>query len=282
MSAVNPASVVNPNGLMHIPPPSAIGPGAILPSGAQNASLSVGPGFGHNAYRPNEHYGKYSPRLLSQCPTNFGSGRGRAHGGHAGYDDGYYPFAHQLPPFASQGGYQMPQWGHGQQVPADMMYGRYGYPNVTASGSPMNYGAYYPPATYAASPAFNTASSGPSFRGGYPATTAATSGYAPAYAGVSTAGPSYGQYLTSGVSAPMPYSTAPAYNPYATTGYGATINYSTAPSYGAPYTSGGGNFSAFSTAGGYGSGFTATSGAASSAPYDPAFLAAMQALSFGK
>lgn len=58
MSAVNPASVVNPAGLMQIPPPSAIGPGAIMNTGNVNSSLPVGPGFGNNNHRSNEHYGK--------------------------------------------------------------------------------------------------------------------------------------------------------------------------------------------------------------------------------
>ena len=59
MSAVNPASVINPAGLMQIPPPSAIGPGAILHPNAQNASLSVGPGFGNNSYRSNDQRGMH-------------------------------------------------------------------------------------------------------------------------------------------------------------------------------------------------------------------------------
>lgn len=59
MSAVNPASVVNPAGLIQVAPPSAIGPGAILHTGAANASSSVGPGFGNNAYRSNDQYGIY-------------------------------------------------------------------------------------------------------------------------------------------------------------------------------------------------------------------------------
>jgi hypothetical protein len=58
MSAVNPASVVNPAGLMQVQPPSAIGPGAILHSNVANASLPVGPGFGSNNQRSNEQYGK--------------------------------------------------------------------------------------------------------------------------------------------------------------------------------------------------------------------------------
>lgn len=65
MSAVNPASVVNPAGLMQIPPPSAIGPGAIIHSSAPTSSLTVGPGFGSSSYRGNEQqqqqqYGKLS------------------------------------------------------------------------------------------------------------------------------------------------------------------------------------------------------------------------------
>jgi hypothetical protein len=59
MSAVNPASVVNPAGMMQTPPPSAIGPGAILNHAAGNAPLPVGPGFGGNNRRSNEQYGKY-------------------------------------------------------------------------------------------------------------------------------------------------------------------------------------------------------------------------------
>jgi hypothetical protein len=67
MSAVNPASVVNPAGLMQVQPPSAVGPGAILHSNVANTSLAVGPGFGsnnnnnnnnNNNHRPNGQYGK--------------------------------------------------------------------------------------------------------------------------------------------------------------------------------------------------------------------------------
>ena len=57
MSAVNPASVVNPSGIMQVPPPTAIGPGAILHSHSANASLPVGPGFGSSGFRQNEQYG---------------------------------------------------------------------------------------------------------------------------------------------------------------------------------------------------------------------------------
>ena len=58
MSAVNPASVVNPAGVIQVPPPSAIGPGAIMHSHSQNASLPVGPGFGNPSYRANDQYGE--------------------------------------------------------------------------------------------------------------------------------------------------------------------------------------------------------------------------------
>jgi hypothetical protein len=44
---------------MQTPPPSAIGPGAILNHAAGNAPLPVGPGFGGNNRRSNEQYGKY-------------------------------------------------------------------------------------------------------------------------------------------------------------------------------------------------------------------------------
>lgn len=77
----------------------------------------------------------------------------------------------------------MPPWAQGQQY-AQQMYGGYGafaggYPNVTASGSPMNYGAYYPPGSnYGA------------YNRGYPAATS----YTP------TGGASYGQQATPGAS----------------------------------------------------------------------------------
>ena len=40
--------------------------------------------------------------------------------------------------------------------------------------SPMNHGAWYPPTTFSASPAFNNASSNAPYRGGYPAASAPT------------------------------------------------------------------------------------------------------------
>ncbi|KAF2193823.1 hypothetical protein K469DRAFT_691331 [Zopfia rhizophila CBS 207.26] len=248
MSAVNPASVVNPAGLMQVPPPSAIGPGAILPSHSPNASLPVGPGFGNASYRGNEQYG----RTGTSAP-------------HGNYDEAYYPFAHQLP-YTSQAQYGMPGWGQGQQGGHEI-YGRYGtypvgYPNVTASGTPMNYGAYYPPATYSSSPAFNASVSGPAYRGGYPATSSVAMSYGASHSGVSTAGPSYGgnqsATYTSGMGYPNAYTTAP------TSG----VNYGTA------YTN---------TSTAYGNGFTtATTSAAYTSSYDPSLLMAMQNLSFGK
>jgi hypothetical protein len=79
------------------------------------------------------------------------------------------PFSQQLSGFPVQNPYQMQQWG--QQYLNAEMYNRYD-PNATANRSPMNVGAWYPPTTYSASPAFNHASSNVSFRGGYPATSA--------------------------------------------------------------------------------------------------------------
>lgn len=75
MSAVNPASVVNPAGLMSIPPPSAIGPGAILPSSRPSNAAPIGPGFGgENGYR---------------------AGQGGQYGG------GYYGYGPQVPVYAA-------------------------------------------------------------------------------------------------------------------------------------------------------------------------------------
>lgn len=166
----------------------------------------------------------------------------------------------------------MPPWPHGQQL-ASQMYDRYGgyamsasgYPNATASGSPMNYGAYYPPTTYAPSPAYNVPSTGPSYRGGYPA----AASYGNSQSNTSTAGPSYGQYATAG-------------SGYTTSGAGfsgpATGNNSYSNS---PYSSGAAASSNYGTSGGYGNGHTATSGASYNASYDPAFLTAMHNMSFG-
>jgi len=158
MSAVNPASVVNPAGLMQVQPPSAIGPGAILHSNAASATLPVGPGFGSNSQRSNEQYG-----------------HGRQHAAQANYDDGYYAFSHQIPNYNPQAGFNMAPWAQNQQL-TQPMYDRFNaypmhagaFPNVSASGSPMNYGAWYPPTTYtAASSAYGATGSGPSYRGAF-------------------------------------------------------------------------------------------------------------------
>ncbi|KAF2739680.1 hypothetical protein EJ04DRAFT_286750 [Polyplosphaeria fusca] len=167
MSAVNPASVVNPAGIMQVPPPSAIGPGAIVHSSTPNASLSVGPGFGNSSFRANEQYG----------------GRTGTTGPQGHYDESNYAFSHQLPGYPPQQPYGMPQWPQAQPE----MYGRY-------TGSPMNYGAFYPPTTYSASPAFNNASSGPSYRGGYPAGISTSTNYQQGYSGGSSSTQSYNGY----------------------------------------------------------------------------------------
>lgn len=160
----------------------------------------------------------------------------------------------------------MAQWGHGQQLSHDM-YGRYGsypvagggYPNASASGSPMNYGAYYPPTTYSSSPAFNNASSGPSYRGGYPATSGSTT-YATSHPVVSTTGSSAGQY---------------------TTGAGGPALYTTAASFGGQYTSAPLSMS-YVTSATYGNGYTPPTTAGFSANYEPALINAIQNMSFGR
>lgn len=165
MSAVNPASVVNPAGLMQIPPPSAIGPGAILHSRPHNSSLPVGPGFGNSSYRSREQYGRQGP-----APQQH-------------YDETYYPFAHQIAPYTTQPQFNVPQWGGLTTYPV--------YPNVTASGSPMNYGAYYPPTT-----TFSTTAG----YHRYTPTTSASAYGANSASNTSTAGPNYpsSSYRTSG------------------------------------------------------------------------------------
>ncbi|KAL6708975.1 hypothetical protein ACN47E_002102 [Coniothyrium glycines] len=242
MSAVNPASVVNPAGMSQIPPPSAIGPGAVLNASAANAPLAVGPGFGSNNYRSSEQQYR----------------RGRVNAGYSNFDDGYgAAFSHQIPQYTPSQPSFMPPWAHGQQL-AQPMYDRYNpyaiqagsYPNASASGSPMNYGAYYPPTSFATSSAYNIPSSSSGYRGGYPATT----GYAASPTYTSSAGSSYGQYATSGAAQGSAYSSAPYIS-----GVAAGNNYSTS----------GGN------------GYTATSSASQNGAQDPGYLsAAMNNLSF--
>ncbi|KAF2465528.1 PSP1-domain-containing protein [Lindgomyces ingoldianus] len=126
MSAVNPASVVNPAGLMQVPPPSAIGPGAILHSTAQHPSVPVGPGFG--TYRSGQQ--QYS----------------RATARSQAFEEQYtYPYAQPPPAYTGQNQYAIQPWSHGQYSPFPVPAG--GYPGVTGSGSPMGYGGYYPPAS---------------------------------------------------------------------------------------------------------------------------------------
>jgi hypothetical protein len=115
------------------------------------------------------------------------------------------------------------------------------YPNATASGSPMNYGGYYPPTTYGASPAYGAATSGPAHRGGYTSTTGAGGGQAST---ATTASPAYNQYASSYYKTPS-----------ASVAMGGTT--------GSP-----------------GNGYTATSGTAHNTGYDP-LMAAMQNMSFG-
>jgi hypothetical protein len=50
---------VNPAGMAQVPPPSAIGPGAIMNSQGSNTPLAVGPGFGSIAHRPRHQYGRF-------------------------------------------------------------------------------------------------------------------------------------------------------------------------------------------------------------------------------
>ncbi|KAE8872147.1 hypothetical protein CFE70_006140 [Pyrenophora teres f. teres 0-1] len=166
MSAVNPASVVNPAGMSQIPPPSAIGPGAILTS-STNGPLAVGPGFGSSNTRGNQQYPQ-----------------GRNHGAYGNYDDAFHAFSHQIPAYPNQPSYGMQPWAHGQQMSPHVYRGY--YPNVTASGSPMNYGggAYYPSSTYSSS-----------YGGGYGPTTS-TASYAAPRNYTSSAGSSFSPYTT--------------------------------------------------------------------------------------
>ncbi|KAH7396566.1 hypothetical protein DE146DRAFT_614119 [Phaeosphaeria sp. MPI-PUGE-AT-0046c] len=195
MSAINPASVVPPGGSMH-QPPSAVGPGAIMHSNAMGSSHSVGPGFGNGSHRGNHGYGRGNRRTQQ---TNF--------------DDGYNAFSYQLQGYNPQTNYNMTPWANQGQRYGEQMYGAMpmqsgGYPSATASGSPMNYGAYYPPTSYAASPAYGASTSGSSHRGTYGSATNATTGSA------------YGQYNPASSYNKVPISTAGG----AGNGYTATSN----------------------------------------------------------
>ncbi|KAF2036745.1 hypothetical protein EK21DRAFT_51867 [Setomelanomma holmii] len=229
MSAVNPASVINPAGFMQVQPPSAIGPGAILHSNTSHAPLTVGPGFGNNQHR-----------------------RGRQQGQQANYDDGYNAFSYQIPNYP-QSAYNMAPWAQNQQVNAQMYGSNFsmqgaGYPNATASGSPMNYGAYYPPTTYGASPAYGASASGPAYRSAY----SANNPYAGVQSNHSAAGPSSSLY---------------APTTYGNSSYGSSAGIAS----GSGASGGNGN--------------NATSGvsySAGAAAYDPGLVAAIQNMGFGK
>jgi len=253
MSAVNPAGT-------HVPPPSAIGPGAITRSRYPNNSpLAIGPAFG--SYRHNEQQGRTGANAAQ----------------YGGYEDAYHTFANQLPTYNQPQFMQSQQWsgaqqfaGNGQQYGA--RYGGYpvtGYPTASTA-SPMNYGAYYPPTTFSSSPAFNNTSSGASYRGGYPGTTSGPPGsFAP---GTSTAGPA--QYPST-----AEYSTTAGQ----ATNFGAgSSTIPTATTFYNPYASGG-----LSSYNSYTASTTLPPGATSVSPAggrsnSPALVAAMQKASLGK
>jgi hypothetical protein len=322
MSAVNPASVVNPAGLQ-VQPPSAIGPGAIIRSKPSNANNAVGPGFG--AYPSHQQYSTLFSSLSSLTTANtFIGGAAPPAAQYGSYDDNYNLFANQLPSYpAQQYGQQQPygqqqQWsqtqqylGNSQQYPRG--YGGYpatgsAYSVASTRGSPMNHGAYQPPTTYSSSPSFNYASSGPSYRGGYLATsTGPSTSYATGYTGVSTAGagynaayPSAGGWSGAGTSSAIPayaYTSTDIgsngmptwqtqYNPYAPT---------TGPSNETTATQGYGNYNAgagqsgnagtptsgtsgWNTSAASGNGYTVTT----SGNTDPAYISALQNMSLGK
>lgn len=73
MSAINPASVINPADRMNVQPPSAVGPGAIMHRNGGYSSYSVG-GFGNSGYRGNGQYGTFK-LLLSLLAALLTQGR---------------------------------------------------------------------------------------------------------------------------------------------------------------------------------------------------------------
>jgi hypothetical protein len=146
----------------------------------------------------------------------------------------------------------------------------------------MNQGAWFPPTTYAAaaSPAYGVPNTGPAFRGGYPATTS----YAGSQSYGNTAGPSYGTGQSYATTAGPSYTsgqshgttTAPSFAQYGVSpgnGYvNPYTNSSAAQASGASATSYGmaGNAGNYGNSNNYGT------------AYDPAFLAALQNMSFAK
>jgi hypothetical protein len=153
-------------------------------------------------------------------------------------------------------------WAHGQQMAPQQMYRGY-YPNVTASGSPMNYGGggYYPPSTYSSS-----------YGGGYgPATT--TAGFAASRNYASNTGQSFGVQQASSYNGSSPYSSGAGYpNAYS------NAQYTSGTPGGYHGTSGGrGNGSS----GAYNGANTPTTGARPSTGTDAALMGAMQNMSLG-
>lgn len=147
----------------------------------------------------------------------------------------------------------MQPWAHGQQMPPPHMYRNF-YPNVTASGTPMNYGgtAYYPPTTYPAS-----------YGGGYgPNTT--TAGYAASRNYTSNAGQSFGPQVPTTYGGNVPYTSGPSQSN--TAGYHGTSAGQANGTSGA--NSGGGTY-------------TATTGPHQNLNYDAALMTAMQQMSIG-
>lgn len=164
MSAINPASFATAAGtLTHIPPPSAIGPGATAPlGGSVTGPLPVGLGFGREAFRVNEQFGTVRPNPSAEASRDAGP---------------YYPFANQIPQFPV---HPQPQqygiaggWPQPVQQPQQQQYNRFNpyaggytpttYPSpaqgLTSMASPMNAPSYYPSTTYPSSPAPGVASS---------------------------------------------------------------------------------------------------------------------------
>jgi hypothetical protein len=141
---------------------------------------------------------------------------------------------------------------HGQQM-APQMYRNF-YPNVSASGSPMNYGnaAYYPPSTYPSS-----------YGGGYgPSTT--TAGYTTPRNYTANATQSFGSHVPTTYGGSAPYTSGPSQSNAG--GY-----YSTS----AAQVNG--------TSGAYagGSTHTATTTTHQNIHFDPALMNAMQLMSLG-
>jgi len=201
------------------------------------------------------------------------------------FDDAYHTFANQLPAYNQTQFMQSQQWGQAQQYAGNgqqygARYGGYpvtGYPTGSAA-SPMNYGAYYPPTTYSSSPAFNNASSGASYRGGYLTTTSSSAG---SHAlGTSTAGPA----------SSVPYASATEYSTAAGLGTNFASGSSTIPTattYYNPYAPGNlSSYNSYTVPTSMPQGATSASPAAgrgvSESGNSPSFIAALKNASLGK